>query len=252
MPDLSWEFSLAWAGAEPAKCRFTHRSVGRAVVSVQWRAQKNMAWDWVERTEITLRKKQHPQDLRPGKSRICIAGGSAGVLQNSGQNSPRGGRNNGARAGHISRFQTADLVPAARFAPGFCILASQPRMKGWRSAESRTGARTPVGLHMTRQARRLARRLASLGDARLSALAPWRFWAAGPRFPSPAFAPDRSQRTPASGSQCPAGGPGPPGQRLRATAAGRHASLRLQDASGRRPSLSKAENGLIPCAIRSQ
>src|SRR5262249_50660058 len=161
MPDLSWEFSLAWAGAEPAKCRFTHRSVGRAVVSVQWRAQKSRPWNWAERTEITLSKKQHPQDLRPGKSRICIAGGSAVVLKNSGKNSPRGGRNTGARAGHISRFQTADLVPAARFAPGFCILASQPRMKGWRSAESRTGARTPVGLHMTRQARHLARRLAS-------------------------------------------------------------------------------------------
>jgi hypothetical protein len=40
----------------------------------------------------------------------------------------------------------------------------------------------------------------------------------------------------------PAGGPCLPRRRLRVAAAGRHASLRLQDASGRRPSKSKAEN----------
>ena len=40
----------------------------------------------------------------------------------------------------------------------------------------------------------------------------------------------------------PGGGPCLPGRRLRIAAAGRHASLRLQDASGRRPLKSKAEN----------
>jgi len=76
-----------------------------------------------------------------------------------------GRRAQGRRSrGHISRFQTAQIVPAARFLrPGFATLASRNPMKGWRSAESRTGPRRPVGLHMTRQARRLARRLASLG-----------------------------------------------------------------------------------------
>src|SRR5437016_14228352 len=58
---------------------------------------------------------------------------------------------------------TRFFVPAARFLrPGFETLASLPRLKGWRSAESRRVlARHPLGLHVTRQARRLTRRLAS-------------------------------------------------------------------------------------------
>src|SRR5260370_41035587 len=45
---------------------------------------------------------------------------------------------------HFSRCQTAHLVPAARFLrPGFEPFASRTPMKGWRSAERRTGARTP-------------------------------------------------------------------------------------------------------------
>src|SRR5262249_5588145 len=229
MPDLSWEFSLAWAGAEPAKCRFTHRSVGRAVVSVQCRAQKSRPWDWVERTEITLRKKQHPQDLRPGKSRICIAGGSAGVLQNSGQNSPRGGRNNGARAGHISRFQTADLVPAARFAPGFCILASQPRMKGWRSAESRYGCSDTRGPahdaagQAPGEAPCVSRRRPPLGARTVAILG------GGAALASPAFMPERKLLAP--GFVVPGRAvPCLPGRAVPSPrAAGRHASLRPQD-----------------------
>src|SRR5260370_12515920 len=52
----------------------------------------------------------------------------------------------------IFTCQTAHLVPAARFLrPGFETLASRTPTKGWRSAESRTGARTPVGLHVTRK-----------------------------------------------------------------------------------------------------
>jgi hypothetical protein len=110
-------------------------------------------------------------------------------------------REEGARvapAQVISRdFKQPSPFPRRVFcARVFASLLRATSMKGWRSAESRTGPRRPVGLHVTRQARRLARRLASLGDARLSALAPWRFWAPGPRFPSPALRPDRSQRTP--------------------------------------------------------
>src|SRR5262249_56514614 len=117
MPDLSWEFSLAWAGAEPAKCRFTHRSVGRAVVSVQWRAQKSRPWDWVERTEITLRKKQHPQDLRPGKSRIFIAGGGARGGPKTRPKPPPGGRQKGARPRPISPIQKDTPLSPQRFPP---------------------------------------------------------------------------------------------------------------------------------------
>src|SRR5207237_6375391 len=69
--------------------------------------------------------------------------------------------------------------------PGFETLASLPRLKGWRSAESRRVlARHPLGLHVTRQARRLARRLASpYGGRPPPGAPPWRFWAPVPRFP---------------------------------------------------------------------
>src|SRR5262249_8125440 len=124
------------------------------------------------------------------------------------------------------------------FAPGFAFFASLTPTKGWRSAERRTDAcEASVGPALSGQARRLARRLAShTGDARLPALAPWRLWAAGPRCISPAFAPDRSQRPPRIRVVVPGGGaPASRGDGSRAAAAGRHASLRLQDASGRRP-----------------
>src|SRR5437667_1642528 len=75
------------------------------------------------------------------------------------------GRNNYDRTrGHISPFfHTAVFVPAARFLrPGFETFASLTPIEGWRSAESRRVlARHPLGLHVTRQARRLARRLAA-------------------------------------------------------------------------------------------
>jgi hypothetical protein len=85
---------------------------------------------------------------------------------------------------HLSN-STRFSVSAARFLrPGFETLASRIPMKGWRSAESRTGARTPVGLHVTRQARRLRGALRPITrDARLSALSPWRFLARVPRLP---------------------------------------------------------------------
>jgi hypothetical protein len=80
---------------------------------------------------------------------------------------------------------------------------------------------TPVGVHVTRHARRLARRLAS-HDAGRSPLGapPWRFWAPGPRFSVTGTRlgsrlrghPDPSQRAPRSQVVVPDGrGPGPPG-----------------------------------------
>src|SRR5437016_11082407 len=81
---------------------------------------------------------------------------------------------------------TCFFVPAARFLrPGFETLASLPRLKGWRSAESRRVlARHPLGLHVTRQARRLSRRLAShdAGRPPPGALTV-AIWAPVPRFP---------------------------------------------------------------------
>src|SRR5258706_7709479 len=87
-----------------------------------------------------------------------------------------------------SPFQTANPVPAARFLrPGFVLSLRVPPIEGWRSAERRTGAcEAPVGLHVTRQARRLTRRLASHDAGRPPPGAPpWRFWAPVPRFPHP-------------------------------------------------------------------
>src|SRR5205807_8896315 len=102
-----------------------------------------------------------------------------------------------------SRFlQTAFLVPAARFLrPGFASFASLTPLRGGRSAESRTGAcEAPVGPAHDAAGQSLARRLASFGGRSPPGAPPWRFLAPVPRFPSPAFAPDRSQRAPRTGS----------------------------------------------------
>ena len=107
----------------------------------------------------------------------------------------------------ISRCQTAQLVPAAHVcARGLQLRFTHPESRGGRSAERRSGARrntrgachlaskTRVNALMTRQARRLARRLAS-HDAGRSPLGapPWRFWAPGAALPSP-WAPTVLQR----------------------------------------------------------
>ena len=75
----------------------------------------------------------------------------------------------------VFTFQTADPVPAARFLrPGFALSLHSPQRRGGGAPRVvRVLARHPWGLHVTRQARRLARRLAShTGDARLPALHP--------------------------------------------------------------------------------
>jgi hypothetical protein len=160
-----------------------------------------------------------------------------------------------------SRCQTAHLVPAAHFCVrGLQLLLHSPRTRGARSAENVRVQRHPLGLHITRQARRLARRLAS-HDAGRSPLGapPWRFWASGPRFrllrrPPPyngGQLPSGSvQRAPRSQVVVPSGRlPGPPGASgYKPPAAGRHSPLRLQDVSGRRPS--KSEDGNV-CSMAS-
>src|SRR5262249_36511712 len=73
----------------------------------------------------------------------------------------------------------------AFFAPGGFNFASITPKGGVGGAPRDVGvrARQPLGVHITRHARRLARRLAS-HDAGRSPLGapPWRFWASGPRF----------------------------------------------------------------------
>jgi hypothetical protein len=93
----------------------------------------------------------------------------------------------------------------AFFAPGVCFAASLTPMKGWAERRESSGAcEAPVGPALSGQARRLARRLASLGGGRSPPGAPpWRFLAPVPRFPhrhlrrighSELLAPGRSAR----------------------------------------------------------
>src|SRR5499433_1903601 len=75
--------------------------------------------------------------------------------------------------------------PRRMSAPGVCDFASLTPNEGWAERRETFGcsAEHPWGVHITRHARRLARRLAS-HDAGRSPLGapPWRFWAPGPRF----------------------------------------------------------------------
>jgi hypothetical protein len=128
-------------------------------------------------------------------------------------------------------------------APGFCDFASLTPNEGWAERRETFGcvrstrwachsaSQTRVNALMTRHARRLARRLASRNAGRSPLGAPpWRFWASGPRFrhrhclrirAASSSQPGRSAwRATSRASR---------GQRLRAAAAGRHASLRLRD-----------------------
>jgi len=155
-----------------------------------------------------------------------------------------------------SRCQTAHLVPAAHFCVrGLQLCFTHPEQGvGGAPRNVRVLGGTPVRRIMTRYARRLARRLAS-HDAGRSPLGapPWRFWASGPRFrllrrPPPyngGQLPSGSvQRAPRSQVVVPGGRlPGPPGASgYKPPAAGRHSPLRLQDVSGRRPSMSEDGN----------
>src|SRR5262245_25549297 len=69
---------------------------------------------------------------------------------------------------------------------GLRLLLRSPRIEGWAERRETFGcsAEHPWGVHITRHARRLARRLASHDAGRSPLRAPpWRFWAPGPRLP---------------------------------------------------------------------
>ena len=100
-----------------------------------------------------------------------------------------------------------------------------------RSAERRSGAAAPVGHAITRHVRRLARRLASHNAGRSPLGAPpWRFFTRG-RASVSGIASGSVQRAPRGQVVVPGGRlPGPPeANGYEPPAAGRHASLRLQD-----------------------
>jgi len=89
--------------------------------------------------------------------------------------------------GALFTFQTAQIYsfPRRVFAPGFCNFASPTRIEGWAERRETFGcsAEHPLGLHMTRQARRLRGALRPMTrDARLSALHRGGFGLPGPRF----------------------------------------------------------------------
>jgi hypothetical protein len=179
---------------------------------------------WVRFAKCTARLRPHPSRRAHARS-----SSQKGSRVRAPQDEDR------HRLRHSSRCQTAQLVPApALLRPGFASLLHSPPLRGGRSAEKRSGAALthPLGVHVTRHARRLARRLAS-HDAGRSPLGapPWRFWAPGAALSSRIARlgfrfdkhPDRLQRAPRSQVVVPGGrGPYLPGQRLQAAAAGRH------------------------------
>jgi len=85
----------------------------------------------------------------------------------------------------IDKMKQPFSFPRRVFCARVLLFRFAPPIEGWRSAESRRVlARHPLGLHVTRQARRLRGALRPITrDARLSALSPWRFLAPVPRFP---------------------------------------------------------------------
>ena len=145
---------------------------------------------------------------------------------------------------------THSLLPATHFAPGVLQLCfTDPESRGGRSAEKRSGARrntrwachlaskTRVNALMTRHTRRLRGALRPMTrDARLSALHRGGF---GPRVRASLTGICAGSVTASSShpgrSAWRAGSRASRGERLRAAAARRHASLRLQVASGGRP-----------------
>jgi len=99
-------------------------------------------------------------------------------------------------------FKQPFSFPRRGFAPGFCFLLRAPDKKGGGAPRVvPVLARHPLGLHITRQARRLARRLAS-HDAGRSPLGAHTvaILGSGAALPSPDLRPDRLQRAPRAGS----------------------------------------------------
>ena len=164
--------------------------------------------------------------------------------------------------GALFTFQTAHLVPAARFPrPGFRNFASFTPNRGVGGAPRnvRVLGGTPVGRIMTRYARRLRGALRPMTrDARLSALHRGGFGLPGPRF--------RLLRRPPSynGGQLPCGSvqraprtqvvvPGGRGPCLprRAVTSRRRRTPRLAPPSGSSPETPLNERGCESCSINS-
>ena len=153
-----------------------------------------------------------------------------------------------------SSYKQPISFPRRIAAPGVCNLASPTPNEGWRSAESRSGAAAPVRRAHNAARQALARRLASLGVGRSPLGAPpWRFFTRG-RASVSGIASGSVERAPRSQVVVAwrATSRASRGERLRAAAAGRHASLRLRDRLRRRPSMSEAGKLSSTDTLRSQ
>jgi hypothetical protein len=139
------------------------------------------------------------------------------------------------------------LVPAPAFLrPGFASLLHSPPLRGRRSAERRSGAR--------RNTRGRARNAGRTPPG----APPWRFWALRvPRFPprvtrlSRSFGGSGSVTASSSrpGRSAWRAGSLPPGAAV--ATAGRHTSLRIQDASRTRPQRARLECIYYGCISKS-
>src|SRR5262245_40545489 len=140
-------------------------------------------------------------------------------------------------------FYTAHLVPAARFfAPEVLPLCfTHPdegvaeRRESYGCSDTRGPAHDAAG-QAPSEAPCVSRRRPPLGARTVATLG------AGAALPLTGLSAGSVTATSHIRVVVPGGGPLPPGAAVTSHAAGRHASLRLQDVSGRRPSMSKAGN----------
>src|SRR5262249_16837839 len=154
-----------------------------------------------------------------------------------------------ARAVIVHHFKQPVSFPRRVLRPGFAFwLRATPR-KGWRSAERRTDAcEASVGPALSGQARHLARRLASpYGGRPPPGARTVAILGAGAALPVAGIGAGSVTANSHIRVVVPGGGPCLPGRQLRAAAAGRHASLRLQEPPDDAPSMSKA-GILLPLA----
>src|SRR5262249_11946905 len=132
---------------------------------------------------------------------------------------------------HSSPCQTASIVPAAHFCVrGLQLCFAHPN-RGWAERRETFGccAKHPLGVHITRHARRLARRLASHNAGRSPLGAPpWRFFTRGRASVTGITRIRRASSSQPGHSAWRATSRASRGQRVQAAAAGRHASLRIQ------------------------
>jgi hypothetical protein len=208
------------------------------------------AWSWrVSRARRSV-KRSVTVRCRPGTA--AVRGGAGSALHRfadaraasaSGTHKPR------TRSEPYSLFKQPISFPRRVFrARGFRNFASFTPNRGVGGAPRnvRVLGGTPVGRIMTRYARRLRGALRPMTrDARLSALHRGGFGLPGPRFRLRHCLRIRAASSSQPGrSAWRAGSRASRGERLRAAAAGRHASLRLQDRLRRRPSMSETANPL--------